>query len=324
MSSETSHSSALRALLTSGGGLVLLFWLSAPGWANGLPESLLLTHVQPVSGSCVTSITRCEDIVRLTPEVGPLEFLVFFQPIYWQEIQEEVTIWRLHATLTWPENWQLMEFDPCNGYGSLDPYGPEHALEIDFVDPFWPYGPCPDLPIGYHEVFLVARIVLNVGGPGRLQYGFYVTNEVELGCWSNHFTSYAYGLSAEAGLDCEYTRDTCLQHRCYPDFVDPELHLTAPTGGVAQGRAVFNSHMCHNLAVDPRAAWATATIEEISYDESELVVTADATGLSPGVYETWIQVADDWIARCLHVVFTVEALTPVSATSWGRVKSVFR
>lgn len=320
MRNQTVLSSALRSLLVSGAGLLLLFWLSAPCSANSFPESLLLTHVQPVTGSCETSITRCEEIVRSTSEVGLLEFLLFFQPIYWQLMEEEVTIWRLHTTLTWPENWQLIEFDPCWGDGTLDPYGSEHDLVIEFGNWYWP---CPDLPIGYHEVFLVARIVLDVGGPGRLDYyGF--DNAVDLGCQGDYFTSYAYGMHAEAGVDCEYSRDTCLQHKCYPAFRDPDLYLTAPTGGVAQGRAMFSSYWCYYLTVDPRADWATATIEEIDVETSELVVTADATGLAPGTYETWIQVADDWVARCLHVVFTVEALTPAPATSWGSVKSIYR
>jgi hypothetical protein len=279
----------------------------------------MMLHVQPVSGSCETSIVVCDDVVRTTSEDGPLEFLLFFQPIYWQQQEEEVTIWRLHTTLTWPENWQLIEFDPCRGEGTLDPDGPEHALDIE-----WSPWPCPDLPIGNHGVFLVARIVLDVAGPGRLCYGLHPANQVDLGCWDDYSTSYAEGLYAEAGLDCEYSRDTCLHHNCYPDFHDPELRLTAPPGGVAQGRATFSSYRCGDLTVDPRADWATATIEGIDVETSELVVTADATGLPLGTYETWIQVADNWVARCLHVVFTVEALTPAPATSWGNVKLIYR
>jgi hypothetical protein len=76
--------------------------------ANMLPESGMLLHVQPVSGSCETEIRYCRQVVPWTTETGLLEFLIFFQPIYWQHFGGEPAIRQADVTVRWPQSWELV------------------------------------------------------------------------------------------------------------------------------------------------------------------------------------------------------------------------
>lgn len=320
----------MRNIFFVAGLCILVIGLNAiPSAANPLPESGLMFHVQPVSGSCETPITMCQQIVRWTAETGPLEFLLFFQPTLWEGMQQETHISQLHAYLTWPSSWHLTEFDKCGATeGTLQALGSPHELSMTWTD-------CPSLPTAWDEVFLVARFVLDTDGPGRIEMQYTPDTAVEF-C-AGMGTTFPAGLSAEVGADCEYEGNGCLwTDWCTLYFPEPELYLSAIQGGMAHGEAIFVTEQCENeLTVDPRADWATAEIERINNYESNLLVTADATGLVPGTYETWIQVANGTLrARCLHVILNVgestgvpdsdETQPPAQGTSWGRIKTIYR
>lgn len=311
-------------------GIVLLFCLcSTPCLANVAPESAILIHVQPVSGTCETTITNCSEMVRTTNEEGLLEFFIFFfKSFSWWD--QQLCIHSLQADLVWPESWQYIDFDPCSGSGWIEPTGSTHLLEMS-----WWNTMIPDEPAG---VFLVGRIILNVRGPGRLDFVNLIANPVELvdaaqsGCWGTPFVTQAVGVDAEAGMDCEYTTMNCAGHEvCVAEFFEPELVLSALTGGVAHGQVEFwaenyMGELC-DLAIDTRADWAEAEIEYSSPGHAYLQVTADASGLYMGVYQTEIQLSEELyfhVARCLPVVFTVENPTPGRRASWGWIKSIYR
>ncbi|MDM7915622.1 MAG: hypothetical protein ACE15D_17010 [Candidatus Eisenbacteria bacterium] len=301
------------------------FFLVAPAAANVIPESALLVHVQPIHGSCDTDITSCEQVIRTTPASGPTEFLIFYYPVFVQE--DHPRIHQLETVLAWPETWQLVDFDACAGFGFVDPSGPAHMLRIDWPD-------CP----ASGSLFLVARLVLVVEGPGTL--GFAEPWEIPIGldCYDDPFVSYAFGFSASAGSDCEYTNANCAgPEYCRADFEQPRLDLSVPFGGTTQGQVEFRAMdyqgwLC-DLEVDTRADWAEAEIVPLGgLANANLVVTADATGLLPGVYETEVQLSTISIARCLLVSLTVEesASAPEEQVpagrpaSWGKVKGLFR
>lgn len=266
----------------------------APCAANVAPESAILIHLQPVTGSCATSITNCNDIVRTTTEVGTMEFLLFFCRM-WSWSGEEVMLSALHADLIWPEGWNMLEFDSCYGWGELDPGGSSHALDIEWY-------PCPSLPDDPMAIFPVARLVMEVSGPGRLDFLHSTSNPVTLGCYGDHFITYSVGVDAEAGMDCEYTHTLCGGNEyCLASFDPPGLSMTAPPGS---------------------AVWG------------EVGLRADANGLTEGVYQTSIQLSSSlWqVARCLPVTFTVAENTSgpedrppeVRLASWGAIKEVYR
>ena len=319
---------ALLLPIVLGGAAAFLLSLPTPCSANVLPESAILVQVQPVSGSCEPEIMSCFDIVRSTSESGPLEFLFFFEPIAWQQSGVPVCITQFHADIFWPENWELIEFDPCSGSGQLGSSGPPYALDVNWG------GTCHELPMEYGEVFLVARLVLNVTGPGRLEFAGDWVELSDLNTWPETFISYSYAAFAEAGMDCEYTHYYCAQHgMCWPHVYDPELILSAPPGGTDEGETIVTAMDCF-LNIHPWAEWVQAVLIDTDGDgwRFRLEVTADATGLSPGIYETSIQLTSTWIARCLRIVFTVGDPTSVpappegsvQAESWGSIKVLYR
>ncbi len=304
--------------------------------ANVAPESAILIHVQPVTGTCATPITNCNDIIRTTTEVGTMEFLLFFCRM-WSWSGEEIELSSLHADLIWPESWNLLEFDSCYGWGDLNPGGSSHALDIDW------YPWCPVLPDDLMAIFPVARLVMEVNGPGRLDYLHPSSNPVTLGCYGDQFITYAVGVDAEAGMDCEYTQTRCGGNEyCVAAFDPSELLLSAPPGSAVWGEVGFTAvsptmQLC-SMAVDTRAPWAQAEIvPQPPSTHALLRVRADATGLAEGTYQTSIQLSSSlWhVARCLPVTFTVaqSAAGPtapgdhppeVRLASWGAIKEVYR
>jgi hypothetical protein len=326
-------------LWASVGGLLPL--LSDPCRADIAPESGLLAHVQPVSGSCETPITHCSQIIRSTTAEGPVEFLIFFMRGAYSWEGEAICLVSLDNALSWPEAWQLVEFEPCWGIGSLNPNGATHALHLEW----WGYG-MDDVREG---VIPVARLVMNVVGPGRLDIvGHYGQNPVVLQllpygyCSGPTFVTYPVQVYAEAGMRCGYISAHCGydEERCEAHFEVAELLLSAPSGGVADTSVTFyayaNLFIPCDMAVDTHAPWCAAWVDTSqNVTGQRLHVTADAVGLSPGTYETAIELSSDWgppVARCLPVEFTVEE--PIVSVeeeqparwvvSWGRVKAFYR
>lgn len=325
------HNAPLALLL----GFVLVLGPSLAG-ANVAPESAILIHLQPVSGTCTTSITDCNDIVRTTTEEGMMEFLLFFCRM-WSWSGEEIELSSLHADLVWPESWNLILFDPCSGWGALHADGSSHALDMEWSP--W----CPVLLDDMMAIYPVARLVMEVNGPGRLDFLHPTSNPVTLGCYGDQFVTYAVGVDAEAGMECEYTQTLCGGNEyCVATFDPPELALAAPPGAAVWGevglRAIGPTMQLCPLNIDPRAPWAQAEIVPQPPSAIAILrVRAEAAGLTEGVYQTSIQLSSAiWpVARCLPVTFTVapSAAGPtvpgdrppeVRLASWGAIKEVYR
>lgn len=316
MKSHTVRLSVPLLLACLGGTLVLPATLPLRSAANILPESALIIHVQPVSGSCETPITLCDDIVNTSRASGPQEFLIFFEPIAWQGSEDLVMLAGLHTELTWPGTWELIEFDPCWGSGELSGAGPPYALDMSWY--YYPY-----LPMGHHEVFLIARLVLDVHGEGWLGFPPGYHSPIDLA----GIITLAHGSPAQAGVECGYTRYDCGHGPlCELVLADTELQLHAPLGGVAAGETLLDEIGHCLVEVDPGAAWLRVKVVSIPWhDQSRIELSADATGLSPGTYQAWVQASSPmWSTDCLKVVFTVGDLTPALQTSWSAIKAQYR
>lgn len=308
---------------------LLILLPTTPSRADIAPESGLLVHVQPVSGSCESPITDCYQITRSTSQDGPVEFVIFFMRGINSWPNEAVRVESVHDELSWPDAWQLLEFEQCgSAYGYADSKRATHALNLS-----WGPGSCriSDAPGG---VIPVARLVMNVVGPGRLdlvahypQYGVTLRH----GCWGSTFVTYPVRVFAEAGMQCGHISAHCGYHEgtCAAYFRIEELRLSAPAGSAADSTVwywagVHPGAPCQ-VTVDTHAPWCTAWTEFVNHDtESYLHVTADAAALTPGTYETAIELSAGSVSRCLPVVFTVEGTTATSTASWGRVKALYR
>jgi hypothetical protein len=310
--------------------------------ANIAPESGLLAHVQPVSGSCGTSITDCNQIVRSTVADGPIEFLVFFMKGALSWPGEEVCLQSLHNELSWPEAWQLVEFEPCGGgSGSLAPNGSTHPLDLAWFGSSYGIG---DVPGG---VIPVARLVMNVVGPGRLDIvAPSGQNQVTLrhNCYGSSFVTYPVEVYAEAGMQCGYVSPHCgySESACQARFDASQLLLSALAGEVADSTVDFWATSWYNpdglcpLTVETHASWCTGWIDpEYEFGHAHLHVVANAVALTPGTYATEVELSSaNWgTARCLPVEFVVgdpatstvgENPAAISTVSWGRVKAIYR
>jgi hypothetical protein len=321
---------------------VLLFHglFAAPCRADILPESGLLVHARPVEGSCSSGITHCEQINRTSAQEGPVEFLLFFMtgafPFAWESrghrpepLEPPICIASLHTVLTWPQSWQLLEFEPCGhgGDGTLESGGTTHALDLAWTDKYY-------IGLSRNSVIPVARLVMNVAGPGRLSFGGGGNVTLVRGCTSNGpvLVTYPAQVFAEAGIQCGHLAADCgYLSYCHPAFQHPELVLNAPAGGTADTTFSLPGPYWLNcgFVAESHATWCAALLETLEWNGYyfyKLHVTADATGLLPGMYETWIEViaTGDDISRCLRTTFIVDDATATSSTSWGRVKSLYR
>jgi hypothetical protein len=314
-------------VLTSVTGLLFLY--HSPCGANIAPESALLLHVQPYSGSCETPLTKCDQIIRSTSADGPLEFLLFFMrgtydPWPGEEICLESLEW---CVLAWPAGWQLLEFDPCAGTGRLDPAGSGGVLHVH-----WSEYPASGETGG---IVVVARLVMNVVGPGQLDIASSNGIVLRHDCYGSTFVSYPARVGAEAGMECGYVTPHCgyAEQACVAHFYVPELLLSAPVGGGAEDTVAFwatppaGVGLCP-LTVEPHAPWCSGWIEPAG-NGALLHVTADASGLEMGTHETEIELVSSMgggyqgTSRCLPVEFTVEEPTSVLPMSWGHLKAAY-
>lgn len=304
-----------------------------PAGANLLPEAALLIHVQPAppeGEACATTISDCAQIVHTTSAEGRMEFLVFFYSQAY--LDYHFPIHHLSATVEWPPDWQLVGWDPCGGgQGTLDLEGWSHPLNLT-----WPE--CPQIT---GSLFLVARLVFEVSGPGMLTFGPDLGVPVWLGCPPDGFDAMARGGYAAAGMECGYSLGICSGNEwCTPVFLLSEtLPLTAPVGEVDEEQALYEAvgpspGPCP-FVITPHASWAQATSVLDHGTIFHLVVTANAAGLDEGIHETWIEMQFGLgISRCLKVIFTVTPRTPGSEEpefpietrrqSWGQIKDGYR
>ncbi|MEZ4396377.1 MAG: hypothetical protein R3C71_05675 [Candidatus Krumholzibacteriia bacterium] len=298
-----------------------------PARADVTPDAALEVHVQTPAWNCDSPITHCDDIEGSALALGQVEFLLYFQPIYWQQSHQPVRLSSLHTELHWPDAWQLLDADGCSAdWGQLDWTGSPHALTLEWWD-------CPNLPIEDGGVFLMARFVFNATEPGRFWAEYHNGSTVTLGCPPTTVQTYPVFCFAELGEDCEYTRFHCgYLPPCSPFFPTESLELSAPPGASAVASTEVNGiDLCWSqVQLDTTAPWLSAVHKLVEHDYFDVTLTADATGLEPGLYTARLRAHTMWISRCLPVEFRV--LDPTGVTpppgaelmSWSRVKSLYR
>jgi hypothetical protein len=314
------------------GGIALLLPLSfllplatpVPSRADVAPESALLVHVQPVSPGnewCQSPpISTCGEVVRSTPQEGPLEFLICFMA---GMVGSGDCLQSLHTEVFWPGTWEFVSFEPLLGDESCGWNGEFNGSELDL----WWY---EDHPMGgFYSVLPVARFVMNVSGPGRFELYGAAEAVLRAGCDGATYVTHPWQKYGEAGIGCGHPGHTCAfrdPEGCVPVFQDPELVLVAPSGGTVDSTTLFSFDLygCHH-EVHTNAPWCAASIET-DYPYSRLHVTANAAGLLPATYETAIELYNPYfgVGRCLPVTFVVEETIATSPVSWGRVKTFYR
>jgi hypothetical protein len=210
--------------------------------------------------------------------------------------------------------FQIMDVGPWEGQGEIYLTGLDAVLTWPEAWECWEFDPCAG-------DFVV--------GPGQLDIAWYPRVYLRHSGMSSYCVPVWVG--AEAGMQCGYPTGHC-GDACLAHFEAPELLLTAPSGGVAEGTVRFwathpaNPTWLCPLTVDTHAPWCSGWIEPGAGYNAVVHVAADASELEPGTHETAIELtnSDQGASRCLPVVFTVGEPTPVSPMSWGRVKSIYR
>jgi hypothetical protein len=103
------------------------------------------------------------------------------------------------------------------------------------------------------------------------------------------------------------------------------MHLRAPSGGSATGVTIlYQADLC-GIQFESLAEWAEVKGDlDTTHYYYFVTVTADATELAPGTYETWVRAYNYRIGRCIRIVFAVEDLTATHRLSWGRIKALYR
>ncbi len=317
--------SVLFATIFLGLSAILLTLAAPPARANtGAPPAILI-HVQDYYDPCAAPLTDCEQVVRNTTAGGTLEFQIY---IYMPDAYWEIS--GLHLPLTWSDSWYCHGWWDCSGGSSEWTWnGLGWVLDVSWAD-------CPQ----GDGMFLVGSLVFEVYGPGRLdfqtiEYDGWDAGRILWGCPPNQWEDWAIGACAVAGTDCEYTRYVCGgPQRCLMAFDATALHLTAPVGGSAADDLDF---WCYGVGCGLRpfmpVTWLTAVITPLQENyRHRLSVMADASNLTEGQYEAWIQIVgySDMIARCIPVTFVVEDNSsvpddaPQLRCTWGQIRSGYR
>jgi len=286
------------------------------------PEEGILFHVQPVNDAFCDqpSLTECWQIQQYTADRGTLEFDLF---VYSKRQVAGLTMADLHVPLGWPESWHLIDWDPCgDGQGDLVQLGNKAELTLHWDDR-------PELR---GRLFLAARFIVEAPDYGWFgMAGFPSGPVLRLGsALGDVDVWWALPGWGEAGVECGYCAQSCdLMLPCRPEFSATALHIGVVSGGTGSARLGVSTGRRCALSFDASEGWITLAVgtPQVS-DEGqsyELVVNIDATDLTEGNYEAWIQGSDD-CAQCVHVLLAVLPPPPVEATveSWGQVKSRFR
>jgi hypothetical protein len=286
---------------------------------------LVFVHVHEVAPEFCAScpVTSCPQIVQHTDLSGPLEFDLFFAPIAYGP---DETISSFSGTFEWPVGWTLIDHEICPaGTGTIEPSG--NRVEVNVT---WP--DCP--PCG--ELFLVARLVLNVSGHGSLATAAGEPPIVTLGCPPGAFEVHAYAVGGEAGVECAYCFQPCdLSAPCRPVPDPPAIALQVAEGGTVGAEIQVSvgggsvGWPCQT-SFSCTESWMQLEVEEIGPDEYRITLSADAAGLGPGSYRGWVRMADTCVG-CTRVDLTVSPLVsvpdpgiPLRIASWGGVKSKYR
>jgi len=297
--------------------------------ANVAPETALLIHVQQPGDGC-DAVANCTAVANRTEQLGQVEFLLLFSARELQSGSEPLEIYSFHTDLVWPESWVFVNGWWCSGAtGSFDWEGAgPHALDMQF----WP---CAELPQTWDGVFPLARLIFNTDVPGRIGAESYWDGaSAVLGCPPSSFTVSTAVCFAEVGFACEYNEFSCgYSSPCGASFADTQLELSALPGGSAQAETELTiGDLCGWFQVETLADWLDVGVTEIEPDHYRLLVTADATDLPPGDYDSWVRALLPQRGHCLPVAFRVQDPTGVEElpagqaqeTSWSRVKALYR
>jgi hypothetical protein len=313
---------ALLCLLS----LVLLVSQPQPLLANPLPTSAIFVHVQPVNPDFCDDnpIVSCPEIVQYTQASGLLEFDLFFYPMM---APPPLRISGFETAVEWPSTWDLVGWEICHGgEGTVDLNGNQASIAIN-----WPS--CPTMT---EDVFLVARLIINVTSHGHLDYSLGGGSSVRIGCPPDVEEWDTWQLSAEAGVECSFCWMPCdFGDYCNP-VPDPTLlELQVRQGETAQRDVHFDIvggglvYPCPVIFVTT-ASWLTETHIELGWDEWLVTLEIDTSGLAPGYHQAWLRGEVECVG-CTRVL--LEVLPPITgvadpeppaSTSWGRVKTLYR
>lgn len=320
----------LAALLMMG-----LLVATAPSLANPLLDCAVLVHVQPFEPDfCSTStISTCEQVMQHTAETGLLEFDLFVYTPGWGF---DLPVSALSGACQWPPDWQYVGHEICHGGdGLIDVVGPGALLDL-----YWPE--CPRMS---GEVFLAARFLLEVPNHGKFDFPVIGTqSNIAIECPPDEQILWVpLTCSAEAGVVCDYCQVPCdLTASCDPQPSPSVLELQCFPGETAGGQISGSIaghdelYICDELFVETDTDWLSHDLWHQQWEGIfEIEVEADASGLGPGTYETWLRVIAD-CAGCTRVVLNVRdpqtipdqdpdgAPQPAGDTSWGRLKQIYR
>ena len=291
--------------------------------ANPLPMCATFVHVQPIDPSfCQTStITLCSQIVQHTERDGPLEFDVFIWIPFPQRFYD------LQLQVAWPESWNYIGWEPCHdGEGAIELQAHGAALSV-----VW-----PDCPVVETQVFLAARLMLDVNGFGEMR-----TNAGQ--GWMHWECPEQYEVpvdalgGAQAGVECAYCFQDCrFEGPSRPRLTPQTLVFELPQGESDQQmiEATVVSWEPDPITFACTESWMDLDVQRIDWDHYHVTVTASAQGLEPGDYQGWVR-ADGGCRDCARVDLTVLSQQGVSdedesaggsetSPSWGEVKSLYR
>jgi hypothetical protein len=294
-----------------GAALLAAAIVGDPGaaWANPLPPAATFTHVQPHDPDfcTATTIMDCDQIMQTTGESGLLDFGVFFQPT----LPDPVALTSIDLVIEWPAEWGYVEIEGCCGTASVNVLG----NRADVVIPLDP---------GYTmaDFFPILRVTADVTVPGRLEVpeGHFVA--------AGSPPEFLGGYPAWAAMGCRTCAYACdFSDACIAGTDTDRIELAATVGGVAlggfHGWASGMDPLC-DVAFNSAAPWLGVEVMPSGLGGYDITLVADATGLAPDTYETWVDAVTPMCQACVQVVFTVTGCSPAQGVSWGAIKHVFR
>ncbi len=313
------------------GALLAVLWLAIPigpgtAAANPYINRAIYIHVQPADPQfCAQGpIADCGQIVMTTPSLGILDFDLFFvPPEYWTPDYIEL----LEFSCTWPAEWGFVGVEACVGELTFEQQGHELTASIDI--PSWWQPGVPDPPTT-ENFFPVLRVTLDVTATGRFncptsrvwthlggEPGLYPYAGAHAWARAGHPCGNC-GWVCAGGPECDPDPDSWLQ---FPLVVEMEV---APGETVTANRVVEIGTESCPAVFESTAEWLSVNAAPLLSGGYEAVLTADASALGPGLYETWVHVTTEHCMECLQVLLRVREDTPARPESWGRIKSRFR